>query len=698
MTLAFDARERESVRLDLTSLDDEVRRLAVERIEALPAEDVVDRLVDLLGDPSWRVRKATVERLVARSASDEIVLALIDALGDGENTGRRNGAVEALVRCGGRAVGPLVAALETRDVDVRKMVVDTLAAIGDPAAVDSLVSLLDDEDPNVRAAATDALASIGTDTAAEALLATAMRTGEDQLVRFSALRALSALEVHVRADDLALALENPVLRPPALILLGSSEDRGAIPVLLKGLSDRSRAGREAAMRALLVVLSRFDGVESKTLVEEIREAAFASPEFTRSAVSRLEEADLPTSLVLVQFLGLLQSGESVIPILKAGRDEAIAQAALATLESMGAATEDAIDGAWDDLDVELRVSACELYGRRVGRSGARRLAQALESPSSRLRVAAARSVGRRRIGVALPVLVRRLKSAADEDSVESEEEIGVVIEALSALAAPGPDTDVAVTAEAVRLLADQLEESNAEARLAIAKVLGSIGREEDAPFVSFLLKDPEPAVRRAAVHALDRLEPKAAAEPLRIALADESPGVRLAAAVALGSVASDELIDDLAHLVDDGDTQVRAAVVRAVIQRFARSENAERRILALSLLDNALSDEAPVAFAAAEILREIGGKDALRAVALLQRPEPELVLEAVRCIGICGEEVEVLFPLIAHTDWTVRGEVIQLLARRGVAKAIPSILRRLEVEQDEFVREVILGALERLEG
>ena len=39
-----------------------------------------------------------------------------------------------------------------------------------------------------------------------------------------------------------------------------------------------------------------------------------------------------------------------------------------------------------------------------------------------------------------------------------------------------------------------------------------------------------------------------------------------------------------------------------------------------------------------------------------------------------------------------------VLANRRVDVAIPLILRRLEVEQDEFVREVILGALKRLEG
>jgi hypothetical protein len=38
------------------------------------------------------------------------------------------------------------------------------------------------------------------------------------------------------------------------------------------------------------------------------------------------------------------------------------------------------------------------------------------------------------------------------------------------------------------------------------------------------------------------------------------------------------------------------------------------------------------------------------------------------------------------------------LFERGVSRALPAILRRLDLEQDEFVRSVILRALERLEG
>ena len=60
-------------------------------------------------------------------------------------------------------------------------------------------------------------------------------------------------------------------------------------------------------------------------------------------------------------------------------------------------------------------------------------------------------------------------------------------------------------------------------------------RSEDTQLVTFLLKDPSALVRRAAVDALARLEPGTAAEPLRLALADEAATVRIAAAVALGA-------------------------------------------------------------------------------------------------------------------------------------------------------------------
>ena len=77
-----------------------------------------------------------------------------------------------------------------------------------------------------------------------------------------------------------------------------------------------------------------------------------------------------------------------------------------------------------------------------------------------------------------------------------------------------------------------------------------------------------------------------------------------------------------------------------------------------------------------------------------------LVRDAVACIARHADAaaLEALVPLVSHSDWSVRAEAIQALAERGVTRAVPPILRRLETEQDEFVRDAILRALKRLEG
>ena len=141
MTLEYDDRDRESVLSDLTGEDEEVRRLAVERVSVLSIEEAVPHLVERIGDTSWRVRKSAVERLVACPAHESVVAALVAALGDGENTGRRNSGVEALVECGGAAVPQLLAAMTSDDSDVRKLVVDALAGIGDERSISSNSSL-----------------------------------------------------------------------------------------------------------------------------------------------------------------------------------------------------------------------------------------------------------------------------------------------------------------------------------------------------------------------------------------------------------------------------------------------------------------------------------------------------------------------------------------------------------------------------
>jgi HEAT repeat protein len=693
----MDARDRDSILPDLASADDELRRLAVERLGLLPAAEAIPLLVARLGDESWRVRKAAVERLAASGDPLWAGALLVGALGDGENPGRRNAALEALVRCGSSVLPALLAATSSPDPDVRKQVVDALTGIADPGTAARLGELLSDPDANVRSAAADALGAIGRPESAAALLRSVSEESE-RLVRLSALRALARMERAVDAAALGSALGDSLLRPAALALLGWSDDPEAPELLLKGLATGSRAGGEAAMEALLRLVARLGPTEGDRLAARARETALAAPELVARAVARLEAADLPTRLTLVQFLGLLRSEQVVLPLLRAGRDEALCEVVLATLQSFGPLAEDVLDARFAGLDADERVLACELFGRGATVGARRRLLQALVEPDGLLRAAAARALGRRRDPEALEALVRRFEEEAAEEADGDGEELELLADAIAAIAGRESGRGEDIARRAARLLAERLPEASEAYRSAAARVLGRLGDGEEAGGLGLLLSDPSPGVRRAAVEGLARLARDVLPEPLRLACADEAPAVRIAAAAALARSSDARVLDDLERLAGDEDAAVRGAALRAVGALHSDGEEALARRIAL--LERGAAEGGPGAMAALEALRGLGDPRAVGVAGrLLGADAPELVRAAAACLGSVGEghDLELLIPLLGHASWAVRAEAIRVLAERRVRKAVPALLRRLEVEQDDFVRQALLGALERLE-
>ena len=693
-----DPRERASILQDLASSDEEVRRLAIERAPLLPVAEALPILVGGLGDASWRVRKSAVECLVRAPEDWPVAGQLIEALADGENPGRRNAAVEALVRIGRRMVEPLLAAAASPDVDVRKLVVDALAGIGSERAVPRLVEMLGDPDPNVQAAAVDALGAIGGAEAVRALSALAMGETRETLVRFSALRALARLETPLPAAALREALADPVLRPVAFAVLGHGDEPEALDALLAGFSTTSRAAREAAIEALLRMAGRADPARAQAIHARMRDAARAAPACVTDAIARLADGELGVRLMLVQFLGVVRAPESVVPLLGAARDEALTEVVLDTLAGFGEPVEALLDQRWTALDVEVRALACELLGRGEGACGAARLSAALDDADPLVRIAAAGGLARRGDPSALRALLRRLETTAGDLEPETQDEREALTRALVEIARTAA---AEVRGSMLELLAGGLEGAVEPVRLAVARVLREVAGPEHAPHMPLLVQDPSPAVRRAAVAALARMGGGLASEMLHLALADEDAAVRSAAALALGESADAGTVADLERLLADEDVGVRAAAVQALSALPpALLADAEVATRVEKLLGGALYDVAPVAIAAVEAFERMGGALSLEPVrGVIGHRDPEVVQSAVRCLQRHGseEDVHALLPLLGHSHWAVRADVIQAFAERNVRAALPAVLRRLELEQDQFVRDVLLRALARLE-
>lgn len=144
-----------------------VRERAVEPlIEALKGEQYFRRLTSALG-----IGQALVE-----IGTEHVVEELIDLLkyentrANGSQVQVRNVAAYALGEIGDiRAVGPLIEALEEKDLDLYSTVTIALAEIGDERAVEPLIEALKDDDWYVRVSSARALGIIGDERAVEPL-------------------------------------------------------------------------------------------------------------------------------------------------------------------------------------------------------------------------------------------------------------------------------------------------------------------------------------------------------------------------------------------------------------------------------------------------------------------------------------------------------------------------------------------------
>ena len=695
-TLPVD--ERDALLESLASESEEVRRLAVEQLFALPAADAVAQLVIRLGDPAWRVRKAAVERIVACRDDDLVHSGLVEALADGENPGRRNAAYEAFVAMGPRATAPLIEAATRPDVDVRKLAIDALAAIGDPTSREALVAGLADADANVRAAAADALGIVGGLVAVGALVRTSSDPSEVPLVRLSALRSLDRLEVSIGADALAEALVHPQLRPAALELLGHSTDPQAEVELVKGLSSAARSIRESSIRSLLRRIGLLDGSEADALCARLRDRARGDVDLVARCCDGLEGDDLSRRTALIQFLGIVGDERAILAMLQVGREEALCELVDATLVGLGEPTVAALRPVWSGLEPDLQVRACAILGRIGGLDAEELLATSLRGMGAQTVVAAARALGEGGFYRRMPDLVQRLEAAARDGDADRSDEIEALIEAVAAMAERAQFADEAVHAQLIDVLASRLGGAPEALRVAVARVLARIGRPEDLERIDYLAKDASPLVRRAAVLAFARFEPDRVRAAMRLALGDEASGVRIAAASVLARSGSSEALVDLERLALDGDARVAAAAIRAAGELLEGRVDAESGEGAWLLA--AVQREPLVALAAVESLAKCGGAAALSACAFaLERSEPEVVRAAIHCLGrhAGADDLLSLAALLAHDDWTVRAEAVKVLAGRGVRRTLPAMLRRLEVESDEFVREAILRAARKLE-
>ncbi|WP_437716522.1 HEAT repeat domain-containing protein [Sorangium sp. So ce448] len=571
----------------LSADDAEERRQAAARLGRADVVEALPLLLRALGDPDWRVRKEATyacHRLIqaapasapAQAAEGErpaspgagaegerpsapqlLVAALLDALQKSEDVGLRNAAIEVLGYCGRDATPALVDALGALAGDERKLVVDALGRTRDPAALDPLYAALAEQDDNLRQSAIEAIAGMGliarervTDILYERL------SDRDRFVRLTSLNGLNGLEAPVPWRVLSSLIDDPILRPAALVAAALAESPEAPRALCAALA----TARGGAFAQLVRALARLaEGPLAPHAVDALRaappevgarlvQAASAAPgsggaeppswrgggadpvsgraqALLLAAMARAPgaadaavQAMIEPALVETaqRALGLLgaEALPAVLSYLERHIDpdpdlwEGVDDATAALLDgAVAIAEQGALSGERASIDATL----AELLGA-VRRS--------VRSPSTLVATSALYGLAKIGAAVDFPLIVSQTRAISLPVARAAES-------ALAGLTERYPGT--------ARELARGLALTE-ETHLAAAIVIEALGdaEPEEIAFLTSAASAGDVRARRAAVTAIAAAAGVSALDVLSLSLADEEREVRLAAARALG--------------------------------------------------------------------------------------------------------------------------------------------------------------------
>lgn len=659
----------------LAKEDEEARRRIVHEQLGQPLECSRELLWSALADASWRVRKEAVEVLLAARLEHNDISALIELLRDECNAGLRNATAELLVRLGEKALPVLLTHLHDADHDLRKLVVDALAAIGDRSAVPGLIEALDDPDINVAAAAAEAIGASGERSAVPALLQALERQSHD-FFRFNALSALGRIGVPGPLPPVVARLaDEEMLRLAVYDCLGRiGGDRAAADLLLEGVQSRLPTVRSTAIRSLAALLQQLEPLARQSVVESLQQVANQGA--MTGLLAAFDRHDPILADAVVVLLEALKDPRGVPVLIQAMTDERLTQRAAAALQAIGTAALTPALARFPHADESERMVICSLLGS-VGEESAEvasAIGRALSDDSPQVRRAAALAGGKLsgdRLLAQIPVLLN------DDDSSVREA-------ALQTLRMRSSTDKELITEIAAQMLASESPEQRQGAALLCAAT-------GDCEQLARLIKDEDPEVREAGVRAVGRLRLKESCSSLVMALVDEVEGVRIAAAEALGGCCQPETgCGPLRLALRDPSPWVQAAALRSLLElcgEAALSDALElwqrgSEVAQLACLE--AFDLIAAAEGFARISQGLGERDdeVLKGVIdVLARHAPELLIPWLN--HICS-----------HPEWDVRMAGVRACARLPYGEREVMLQMMLDREDHDLVRRAILQLLD----
>jgi HEAT repeat protein len=687
----------------LGDADDEVRAKAATALGRLGDRRGVRPLLEhLLTDPAPFVR-ARIASSLGQFGGPEVIDRLVQTLGDSAWWVRMRG-VEALEQIGPPAEGPLLVALDDADPDIRQRAAISLERLGLPGTLipaiergdaggeasstlarlvaagtrELVTELLFHASPAVREAAIGALRQARRDDVSVELMQVASGDSESSL-RASALDTLRTLRIRAAIPVARTALRegDSKIRLAAIGFLAAIGGVQAAEALRSQAHDPAAEVRAAAARGLGKLAGRSAGAELLRLLGD------TDPLVREAALAGVADAGLP--LPATTIAPLLNDPDSRV------RHAAVRAAAL----SQDPAVVSALLEAYPDAAPDLRSAIVLAVGRADPGAVADLLETLIQSGNAESRLALARIVGRLRWSDGVEHLIRL--SADDEPAVRV-----AAIQALgrSAREAPVPE-------HLARALSSALADPEPAVRAGAAEVCARLHLDhEGAKLLRLVEADPDARVRERAALAIALLRTPGGEEALVAACRRPEPvTVRAAAALGAGAFNRDSLVTLILEMPDESavrqqlrDRLKRDPWFRLLGRNLPPASDVEVRALAAPRGEGqaSLAEGMQKVLAAGERVRLISGLRAFQGessrVALLQTvrgdPSPDVRTAALTAVGDLLDPDELLAfgsRALGDPSLMVRRTAVGLFARVPAERALPRLVQALRVDDDPAV-------------
>ena len=657
----------------MSGSDELLRTQEVDRLAAA-ADGGVPRLVEMLDDASWSVRRAVVASLAA--AGEGALGPLLAELQQRRDSEARIAAVvDALSALTGDAADAKLSALAVTGAEpaVLADVAQILGRRRAPGGISARVTLTRHADDNVAVAAVEALGRIGGRAAVDSLVE-AVKSG-------NFFRTFPAIDVLGRSGDpravapLTALLEQPQYANEAARALGRTGDIGAVEPLMRLLVRAGAATVRVAAVALRDLQQRYgerfgDGTAVAAAVRRAGDVTVA-----RQLVRALGEGD-PAEQAAICFL-LGESGDPAAAAALAQLVDAtpeVAEAATAALRRLGPLAEERVLAGIQTGDVAQRRALLPLVSRATSAAA---VVACLGDTDADVRAQACDALARMGVtsvvGALFPLLADTNPRVAFAATAAIQSLGSHETEALARTAAGSADARV---------------------RRAAIGILGYFGSPSVVDDILAALNDDDERVREAAIHALPFLDDPRALEALFTVARGPAERTRAAAMRALGQSGSDLRVSAmLMKGLSDPDAWVRYYACQALGKlAFAPAAAAIVRLM---------NDEAgQVRVAAVEALSCMDSEVAAKALkSAVDDSDGDVRRTAIIGLGVAKQQDSLPLMLAAASSGDAATRLVALSAFGGFRS--PEVLRALQraaEDEDEGVRTAAIGFLAATPG